>query len=121
MLVHKRWYLIVLASFALAFVAVAQDHHHPPQDEPIDEKFYSTWFMPDNPSRSCCNKADCYPTIARFKDKQWWAQRREDAEWLPIPWPKVEMNRDNRGSRAAILLLANAGQRSCIDFLFLAL
>jgi len=37
-------------------------HHHPPQDQLLHEKFYSTWQMPDNPMRSCCNNADCYPT-----------------------------------------------------------
>jgi hypothetical protein len=36
-------------------------HHHPPQDHLLHEKCYSTWHMPDNPSVSCCNEADCYP------------------------------------------------------------
>jgi hypothetical protein len=29
---------------------------------PLHEKFYSTWYMPDQPTKSCCNNADCYPT-----------------------------------------------------------
>jgi hypothetical protein len=37
-------------------------HHHPPQDQLRHEKSYSTWHMPDNPSASCCNEADGYPT-----------------------------------------------------------
>jgi hypothetical protein len=27
---------------------------HPPQDQWLHEKFYSTWHIPDNPSASCC-------------------------------------------------------------------
>jgi hypothetical protein len=77
----------------------AQEHHHPGQTEAVD-RFYSTWFMPDEPTKSCCNKADCYPTSARFQNGQWWAQRREDHEWLPIPWNKVEQNRDNPDGRS---------------------
>jgi hypothetical protein len=30
-------------------------HEHPPQDQLLHEKFYSTWHVPDNPSLSCCN------------------------------------------------------------------
>jgi hypothetical protein len=29
--------------------AAAQHHSHPPQDTDLHEKFYSTWYMPDNP------------------------------------------------------------------------
>jgi len=39
--------------------AQTQQRHHPPTDMPLHEKFYSTWYMPDNPAKSCCNKADC--------------------------------------------------------------
>jgi hypothetical protein len=42
--------------------------HHPPQDQWLHEKFYSTWHMPDNPSASCCNDADCYPTEIQYID-----------------------------------------------------
>jgi hypothetical protein len=73
--------------------AMAQERHqHPPQDMEVHEKFYSTWFMPDEPSKSCCNKADCYPTLVRYQDGQWWAMRREDHKFIPIPWKKVEIN-----------------------------
>jgi len=104
---QRYFYLIVLLGWSLAcFViakATAQEHgQHPPQDMSLHEKFYSTWFMPDQPDKSCCNKADCYPTIARFKNSQWWARRREDGEWLPIPWKKVEMNRDNPDGRSHV-------------------
>ena len=43
-------------------------HHHPPQDQLLHEKFYSTWHMPNNPSVSCCNDADCYPTEIQYVD-----------------------------------------------------
>jgi len=45
--------------YVLAMPAHAQDaedhaaRHHPLQDMPLHEKFYSTWHMPDHPSTSC--------------------------------------------------------------------
>ena len=96
---EKMFYVVaaislMVASHALATLARAQEHHagHPAADMPIHEKFYSTWFMPDEPTKSCCNKADCYPTEATFKDGQWFARRREDGKYIPIPWQKVERN-----------------------------
>ena len=48
---------------AMTVQANAQEHrHHPAADMALHEKFYSTWYMPDQPTRSCCNMADCYPT-----------------------------------------------------------
>lgn len=95
-----------LAAIAIAFfitiaigAASAQEHRHPLQDEQLHYKFYSTWMMPDNPNRSCCNKADCYPTEARFEDGQWFARRREDGKFLRIPALKVEQNRDSPDGR----------------------
>ena len=59
--------IVATASTAISLAQVfseawAQQHHHPAPDDAIHEKFYSTWFMPDNPTKSCCNKMDCYPT-----------------------------------------------------------
>jgi hypothetical protein len=80
--------------------AVAQHHHHPAGLETqLHEKFYSTWFMPDEPTKSCCNKADCYPTEVKFQEGQWHARRREDGLYIPIPWKKVERKRDNPDGR----------------------
>jgi len=56
---------------ALIMPVQAQDaglHRHPPQDQLLHEKFYSTWHMPDNPTASCCNNADCYPTEIKYVD-----------------------------------------------------
>jgi hypothetical protein len=90
--------LLVLPSFAST--AQAQEHrHHPPEDMPIHERFYSTWYMPDQPTKSCCNKADCYPTDVKYIEGQTYARRREDGKWLPIPASKVERNRDNPDGR----------------------
>ena len=94
--------ILAVAALLLAFPlrkALAQEHRHPPQDLPLHEKFYSTWHMPDNPSRSCCNKADCYPTEVKFQHGQWYALRREDRKYIPVPWQKVELNRDNPDGR----------------------
>ncbi len=73
---------------------------HPASDMPLHEQFYSTWFMPDNPAKSCCNKADCYPTEARFYMGHWQAKRREDGKWLFIPAAKIERRRDNPDGRS---------------------
>jgi len=73
--------------------------HHPPQDQLLHEKFYSTWHMPDNPSVSCCNDADCYPTEIKYVDGNIYAKRREDGEYIRIPPEKVERNRDNPDGR----------------------
>jgi hypothetical protein len=81
-------------------VAAAKDHYHPPGLETeLHEKFYSTWYMPDEPAKSCCNKADCYPTEVKFQNGQWHARRREDGTFVPVPWKKVEQNRDNPDGR----------------------
>src|SRR5947199_5801165 len=93
---------IIAASLILVLrgQAVAQEHRvHPAADLPLHEKFYSTWFMPDEPTKSCCNKADCYPTEAVFKDGQWFARRRDDGKYIPVPWQKVERNRDSPDGR----------------------
>jgi hypothetical protein len=55
--------------------------------------------MPDNPAKSCCNKADCYPTEVTHRDGEVFAMRREDGKWLRIPAAKVERNRDNPDGR----------------------
>ncbi len=74
-------------------------HRHPPQDQFLHEKFYSTWHMPDNPAVSCCNDADCYPTEVKYVDGNIYAKRREDGKFIPIPQEKVERNRDNPDGR----------------------
>jgi hypothetical protein len=90
----------------LATAAQAQDgqghaglSQHPPQDQLLHEKFYSTWHMPDHPSVSCCNDADCYPTEIRYIDGNIYAKRREDGKYISIPPEKVERNRDNPDGR----------------------
>jgi hypothetical protein len=85
----------------IMFVAsTAAGQHHSPQDEPLHEKFYSSWHMPDNPSKSCCNKADCYPTEIKYVGGDVYARRREDGKYIPIPPQKVERNRDNPDGRS---------------------
>jgi hypothetical protein len=85
----------------LVFVVstAAAQHRHPPQDEALHEKFYSTWHMPDNPARSCCNKADCYPTEIKYVGGNVYARRREDGNYILIPAWKIERNRDNPDGR----------------------
>ena len=87
---------------ALMMPVQAQDaglHRHPPQDQLLHEKFYSTWHMPDNPTVSCCNNSDCYPTEIKYVDGTIYAKRREDGKFILIPPEKVERNRDNPDGR----------------------
>jgi hypothetical protein len=56
---QNRYILPLLISGILILAvssAIAQEHHHPPQDQTIHERFYSTWMMPDNRNMSCCRK-----------------------------------------------------------------
>jgi hypothetical protein len=55
--------------------------------------------MPDNPRKSCCNKADCYPTEIRMQEGNIFAKRREDGKFILVPPQKVERNRDNPDGR----------------------
>ncbi|KJC56678.1 hypothetical protein UP10_32435 [Bradyrhizobium sp. LTSPM299] len=73
--------------------------HHPPQDQLLHEKFYSTWHMPDHPAVSCCNDADCYPTEVEYVDGNLYAKRREDGKFILIPPEKIERHRDNPDGR----------------------
>jgi len=100
---------VAFLTFSAAIVALvasaprsgAQEHRvHPAADLPLHEKFYSTWFMPDNPAKSCCNKADCYPTEIKYVGGEVYARRREDGKYIPIPPQKVEHNRDNPDGRS---------------------
>ena len=93
-------YVVLLFVIAFSPTANAQEHRtHPVADLPLHEKFYSTWYMPDQPTKSCCNKADCYPTEVRVQADIIYARRREDGKWLRIPPQKVERNRDNPDGR----------------------
>lgn len=82
-------------------VSASETHRvHPATDVPAHEQFYSTWYMPDQPARSCCNKADCYPTTVEYRDGHWYARRREDGRMLMVPWPKFEVYRDSPDGRS---------------------
>ena len=99
-----RFIIPMIVLFAIG--AQAQEHNrHPVRDLALHEKFYSTWHMPDNPTKSCCNMADCYPTEIKIIDGKIYAQRREDSKWLLVPAQKVERNRDNPDGRNRILPL----------------
>ena len=94
-----RIFFVVAMLALLVSPAAAQHHHHPSQDADLHEKFYSTWYMPDNPNRSCCNNADCYPTEIKMVGTSIYARRREDGKYILVPAHKVEQNRDNPDGR----------------------
>jgi hypothetical protein len=88
-----------IAFLCLTGPGMAADHHHPPADAAIHDKFYSTWERPDQPGVSCCNKQDCAPAEARMIGGKWHARHVGQAEWLPIPDAKIERRRDSPDGR----------------------
>lgn len=86
--------ITVVLSIAASSTAISQEHQHPPEDQEIHEKFYSTWIRPDIPEYgSCCNNEDCYPTEFKKEGSDWYARRRQDGAWIRIPPEKFEHNR----------------------------
>ena len=81
--------------------AIAQEHHHPPQDQAIHERFYSTWMMPDNRTMSCCHKQDCSPAESRVEDGNWVARKvGGDGDWIAVPPEKIERDRESPDGRS---------------------
>src|SRR5688572_9832659 len=79
--------LFLLATFiAIANVANAQEHSHPPEDIPPHEQLYAKWIRPDKPHLgSCCNNHDCYPTEFKRINGIWYALQRETQQWVEVP------------------------------------
>src|SRR6266852_2381565 len=105
MLEYWRWFLIgnILMCIFISYAnANEYAHQHPPQDQAIHEKFYSTWMMPDNRTVSCCNKRDCSPAETYWLNGHWMAHKVDDLDkrFVPIPEAKVEMERDNPDGRS---------------------
>lgn len=102
------FYLIYLALVAIVggtllavlMGAARGQHFHPPEHAAIHDEFYRGWRKPDRPSESCCSDRDCYPVEARMVSGQWFAKRREDGKWLPVPPEKIETNRDSPDGRS---------------------
>lgn len=93
-------YASVSIIFAASF-ALAQQSHHPSQDQAIHERFYSTWMMPDNRSVSCCDNQDCSPAESRIENGEWVARKvgRNDS-WTVVPPEKVERDRESPDGRS---------------------
>lgn len=96
---------ILVAALIVLLLSTArsrgQEHFHHAQDAPIHEQFYSTWFMPDQPTKSCCNLADCYPVErVEWRNGELYAMRREDGRMIHVPQQKIEHNRDNPDGRS---------------------
>jgi hypothetical protein len=105
---NRSWKLLLSSVLLLGLTAAVEaqeagqnavHRHHAPQDQALHEKFYSTWYMPDNPALSCCNSADSYPTEIRYENGKIYARRREDGKYILVPTQKVERNRDNPDGR----------------------
>ena len=80
--------------------AIAQEGHHPPRDQAIHERFYSTWMMPNNRNVSCCHNEDCSPAEARLENGNWIARKVGEGDWTAIPPEKIEYDRDSPDGRS---------------------
>jgi hypothetical protein len=80
--------------------AIAQESHHPAQDQAIHERFYSTWMMPDNRNISCCHTKDCSPAESRLENGNWIARKVGEVDWTYIPPEKIEYGRDSPDGRS---------------------
>ena len=100
----NRYILPLLISGILILAvssAIAQEHHHPPQDQTIHERFYSTWRMPDNRNMSCCRNVDCSPAETRFENGHWIARKvGDDGDWIAVPPQKIEHDRESPDGRS---------------------
>lgn len=101
-MINKRGWivLVLLALFAIAMRSARAEGHHPPQDIPLHERFYSTWMMPDNRSQSCCHNEDCSPAESRFENGHWIARKAGREDWLMVPDGKIERERDSPDGRS---------------------
>ena len=93
----KKWTLLLFLLSAPAFGQEKEESHH---------KFYQNWMRPDMPSASCCGRWDCYPTEFKQVNGRWFALRREDGAWMPIPPEKMELNRDSPDGRNHVCMQA---------------
>lgn len=93
--------LLSVGLMLCACAASAQElhRHHPPEDQAIHERFYSTWMRPDLPQASCCSNQDCEPAEARWVGDHWEAKGRDGA-WVSVPPSAVEHNRDSPDGRS---------------------
>ena len=101
---QNRYILPLLISGILILAvssAIAQEHHHPLQDQAIHERFYSTWMMPNNRTRSCCHEQDCSPAESRVEDGNWVARKiGGDSDWIAVPPEKIERDRESPDGRS---------------------
>jgi hypothetical protein len=98
--------LVFMLLCTTAAVQAQEVHHHDGMSAAVD-RFYSTWFQPAAPSQSCCNKMDCYPTQARFRNGNWWAQQRETGNWIKVLPQVIEHNRDNPDGQTHVCMQAS--------------
>jgi hypothetical protein len=105
--------------------AIAQEHHHPPQDQAIHERFYSTWMMPDNRTMSCCHNKDCSPAESRFENGHWIARKvGDDGDWIAVPPRKIEHDRESPDGRSHLcsrrVWINNRGDQQLAVFCFIS-
>ncbi len=105
----KQWHVLritlpmrafCLLAFALAALPSqgGEHHHHPPEDAALHHRFYVTWNIPNDGKprkQSCCNRQDCYPTQIKNVGGTYFALRRENQVWVPVPDSKIEHNQSD--------------------------
>jgi hypothetical protein len=104
--------LVVLLGMAvwlgLVIGATAEEeiHHHDGMSADVD-RFYSTWMRPDEPTVSCCNRVDCYPTQVKNVGGTWFARQRESGNFIAVPASRIEQNRDSPDGRNHVCMTSN--------------
>lgn len=89
--------LVLMLMVAIVLMSAPKAHDHPPEHAQLHDRFYKDLKQPDKPLLGCCDNRDCYPTKAKFDGKQWWAVRREDGRWLPVPREKINAEKSPDG------------------------
>jgi hypothetical protein len=82
-----------ILAFVVTHPAKGQDIREHHEHQSIAGQFYATWLRPNGGhprTWSCCSSKDCYQTVIKRQGGHWYAQRREDGQWIPIPDEKLE-------------------------------
>jgi len=101
--IYRNSFALLVSGILILAVSsvIAQEHHHPPQDQAIHERFYSNWMMPDNRAVPCCHNRDCSPAESRLEDGHWVARKiGGDGYWTDVPPEKIEYDRESPDGRS---------------------
>ncbi len=116
------WFMVI-SFIVVVFFKLDQAYGqtgHRPQDMELHQKFYSTWYAPNNGherTASCCNKIDCEPRKVKRENGEWWVWWRLENKWIPIPDKIIESNqldpRESPDGQSHVCINPNSGIVLC--------